>query len=294
MNQETNAASQIVPASSRLADLHMHSTFSDGKLTIPELVDLYGSRGFGAIAITDHLCETSTVLGKAAGYLNQTLTKATFPLYREILRTEAARARREYDMLLIPGIELTKNTVLNHRSAHVLALGVTEWIDANLSIEEICAEIRAQGGLAVAAHPVPTRRLEKQTYFLWDRRERFAPHFDAWEVASGRVLFEEVLASGLPMVANSDLHRPSQLESWKTVFSGPRLDYAEVARAIRAQDLGFEYYLPNEIRTPRESLDGRPPNDFHPGVPHGNHHLTVRPDMALRSRGLRARYGAIG
>ena len=38
-----------------LGDLHMHSTFSDGKLTIPELVDLFGSRGFGVIAITDHL-----------------------------------------------------------------------------------------------------------------------------------------------------------------------------------------------------------------------------------------------
>lgn len=286
MRQKENAHSTMAPVSHRLADLHMHSTFSDGKLTIPELVDLYGSRGFGAIAITDHLCETSTVLGKAAGYLNQTLTKATFPLYREILRSEAERAEREYGMLLIPGIELTKNTLLNHRSAHVLALGVTEWIDANHSIEEICAAVHAQNGLAIAAHPVPTRRLEKQTYFLWDRREQFASHFDAWEVASGRVLFEEVLASGLPMVANSDLHRPSQIESWKTVFAGAHLDFTEVARAMRAQEIGFEYYRSNETRIPRESM----PGEMNTGVHHGNHHLTLRPDLALRSRSLRARH----
>ena len=73
------------------SDLHIHSTFSDGKLTIPEIVDLYGKLGFAAIAVTDHLCESATLLGKAASYLNRTLTPATFPLYREILRTEAER-----------------------------------------------------------------------------------------------------------------------------------------------------------------------------------------------------------
>ncbi len=68
-----------------LADLHIHSTFSDGKMTIPQIVDFYGSRGFGCIAVTDHVCEDKTFLGKAASYLNLTLTPATFPLYMEIL-----------------------------------------------------------------------------------------------------------------------------------------------------------------------------------------------------------------
>ena len=45
-----------------LADLHVHSNFSDGALSIPELVDLYGLQGFGAIAITDHICESNTFL----------------------------------------------------------------------------------------------------------------------------------------------------------------------------------------------------------------------------------------
>src|SRR5690349_3064757 len=96
-----------------LADLHIHSTFSDGKLTIPELVDFYGRRGFGAIAITDHLCETQTVIGKAARYLGRTLTPATFPFYRELLKSEAARAWDRYRMVVIPGVELTKNSILN-------------------------------------------------------------------------------------------------------------------------------------------------------------------------------------
>src|SRR6476619_571527 len=94
-----------------LADLHIHSTFSDGKLSIPELVDFYGKRGFGAIAITDHLCETRSLIGKAAVYLEQTLTPASFPIYLEILRSEAKRAREQYGLIVIPGFELTKNSV---------------------------------------------------------------------------------------------------------------------------------------------------------------------------------------
>jgi len=105
-----------------LADFHMHSTFSDGKLTIPELVDLFGSQGFGAIAITDHLCEAESFIGKAARYIGHTLTPATFPLYSEILKSEATRAWKKYRMVVMPGMELSKNSISNSRSAHILAL----------------------------------------------------------------------------------------------------------------------------------------------------------------------------
>src|ERR1700735_3087782 len=93
-----------------LADLHTHSTFSDGKMSIPELVDFYGKRGFGCVAVTDHICEDRTFLGVAANYLSFTLTPATFPTYLEILKSEAKRAWNKYEMLLIPGFELSKNS----------------------------------------------------------------------------------------------------------------------------------------------------------------------------------------
>jgi hypothetical protein len=224
-----------------LADFHMHSTFSDGKLTIPQLVDLYGSRGFGAIAITDHLCETHTLMGKAATYLGRTLTEATFPLYIEILKSEAERAWRQYRMVVLPGLEITKNSLSNSRSAHVLAIGSQILFNANQDILKVTRDIRASGGLAIAAHPVSTRKLEKQTYHLWDRREELRNEFDAWEVASGQHLFEEVLKSDLPKLANSDLHVRKQFNSWKTVLTCERHPEA-ILDAIRKQDLSFEYY----------------------------------------------------
>ncbi|MBI4405957.1 MAG: UDP-N-acetylglucosamine--LPS N-acetylglucosamine transferase, partial [Deltaproteobacteria bacterium] len=201
-----------------LTDFHIHSTFSDGKLTIPRIVDLYGSRGFGAIAITDHIGEQNTWIGKAARMLGLCLTPATFPIYMEILRSEAVRAWEQYKMILIAGAELSKNSISNHRSSHILALGITEFLSADGDVAEIATKIRSQGALAIAAHPVFSRKMEKQTYHLWDRKDELAESFDAWEVASGSLLFDEVRKSKLPKIASSDLHAYPHMTSWKTVL----------------------------------------------------------------------------
>jgi len=230
-----------------LADFHVHSNFSDGRHPIPELVDYFGSLGFGAVAFTDHLCENQTVIGKASAYLGCTLTPATFPLYLEILKSEAERAWDRYRMVVIPGIELTKNSLLNHRSAHILALGTRQWITANADLPEIGKSIRAAGGLSIAAHPVWTRKMEKQTYEIWDRREELATAFDAWEVASGPFLFEEVRRTKLPKIASSDLHVKRQMTSWKTVLHCERKEEA-ILEAIRLQKIDFQFYeAPNEL-----------------------------------------------
>ena len=38
-----------------LAELHAHTTWSDGELPLPALVDLYGAHGFDVLCITDHV-----------------------------------------------------------------------------------------------------------------------------------------------------------------------------------------------------------------------------------------------
>jgi len=224
-----------------LADLHVHSNFSDGHLSISGLVDFYGRLEFGAIAVTDHVCEQNTFLGRAARYLDKTLTPESFIAYQEELEFERRRAWRVYGLVLIPGVELTKNSFFNHRSAHVLGLGVRDFISAELEPVAAAREIRASGGCAIAAHPVPTRRFEAQTFYLWNRREELREEFDAWEVASGKVLFNEVKSERLPVIANSDLHHPSQVESWKTVFDCERSEEA-ILNAIRKQELDLVYY----------------------------------------------------
>jgi predicted metal-dependent phosphoesterase TrpH len=153
-----------------LADFHIHTNRSDGKLPMQEVVDLYGQHGFGAIAITDHLCDQHSFLGKASRYLGYSLNEENFNRHMDDLHEQAERAWRLYRMVVMPGFEVTKNSVSNHRSSHILAVGTHQYVDPNLNTEDTCAAIRAQGALAIAAHPVFSQRMEKQTYFLWDRR----------------------------------------------------------------------------------------------------------------------------
>lgn len=224
-----------------LADMHIHSTYSDGKLTIPEIVDFFGSRGFKIIAIIDHLCEEKTFLGKASNFLKKTLTRETFPAYLAEINSEAKRAMGLFGMLVIPGVELTKNSMAFNKSAHILALGIKEYINADGDIRDLVNRIKNQEALAVAAHPVSTRYFEHQTYQLWDNRLELAELFDAWEVASGPFLFDEVMESGLPMIANSDFHHPKQINSWKTLVRC-ELNFESFKTAIRKQEIQFTFY----------------------------------------------------
>ncbi len=224
-----------------LADFHVHSTFSDGKLSIPELVDYFGSRGFGAIAITDHVGERETLTGKVSHFAANFVTEANFPIYLEIIKSEAERAWEQYRMRVIPGYELSKNSVLNSRSSHILALGVSEFMSADGDPLDLARAIRAQGALAIAAHPVFTGRFEKQTYHLWSRRDELAKEFDAWEVASGPILFNDVMHARLPKIANSDFHSYHHMTSWKTVLHTERHPEA-ILEAVRDQNVEFRFY----------------------------------------------------
>ena len=219
-------------------DLHMHSQFSDGKLTIKELVDYFGSRGYGAIAITDHLCEKNNLVGKVSHGLQLTLSEETFSIYMETIKEEAARAFAEYQMLLIPGFEITKNSFSNHRSAHILILGIEKFINPELSVEEILTCAKSYGALTVAAHPFHTGDLEFQTFHLWAKRHELAHLVDAWEVNYRLKISSEVLQSRLPLIANSDFHHFGHFKSWKTKVYTEK-NQENLFRSIRNQSLDF-------------------------------------------------------
>ncbi len=226
-----------------LGDFHLHSTFSDGELTIPQLVDLMGKSGIGAIAITDHLCEENTFLGKAAHWLDKSLTKKTFPLYLQTIRSEAERAWKQYKMLVIPGVEITKNSFSHNSSAHILAFDVHEYINPNTPLRDILLNIKSQGGLAIAAHPVHTGKSEHQTHLLWNQREELKDVIDLWEIASGPRLFPQVQRSSFKKIANSDLHRAEQVRSWKTAFNCEKHKEA-IKHALLEQNIEFKYFEP--------------------------------------------------
>ncbi|MBZ0288883.1 MAG: PHP domain-containing protein, partial [Anaerolineae bacterium] len=104
------------------ADLHMHTTASDGTAHVREVLDYVAEqRKLDVIAITDH-----------------DVMDASLWAYEH---------RAHYPFDIIPGMEVTS------ADGHVLALWVTKPIRKGLSLAATTAAIHEQGGLAILAHP---------------------------------------------------------------------------------------------------------------------------------------------
>jgi hypothetical protein len=106
-------------------DLHGHSRHSDAVWDIPDLLAFARAHALDFTALTDH----NTVAGLAE-----------------------MRARTVDDLLTVGGMELTTFR------GHALALGVHNWVDWRVrpglrSMATVAAEVNAQGGLFIIAHP---------------------------------------------------------------------------------------------------------------------------------------------
>src|SRR6266576_5532449 len=107
------------------ADLHMHSTFSDGLGTIQQILyHVQHNTDLNVIALTDH----NVVEGA--------------------LRARDLWARGNYRFDFIVGEEIST------REGHMLALFIEKRIQPGLSIERSIELVHEQGGLAIVAHPL--------------------------------------------------------------------------------------------------------------------------------------------
>ncbi len=224
-----------------LCDFHVHTQWSDGKLTIAEVVDLYGSSGkFDVIAITDHILMKNDILarpGRSAtlGRRAYGVREGDFEDYLADIRQEAKRALKTYNMLVIPGAEITRNRLRGKKNSHVIALDIKEYISADQTADEILRAIRRQGGVSIACHPHhrTTRRIEISTCYLWDHREELSDLVDVWEAANRDDLFSVTSLKHYPYVASSDFHKPKHLYSWKTLLRCDK-SWPAVSQALRS------------------------------------------------------------
>lgn len=155
-------------------DLHVHSEAScDGRMTLSEIIDAARNKGLDGVAITDH-----DVFFKASA--------ADLP----------------EDFIVIPGEEFSTER------GHLLGLFLTEPVTAK-GFHAVAAAIRAQGGLAVMAHPFERNRDVSSL-------DDVLPEIDGVEVWNGRanrknpVANESALSlaerNKLPSFAGSDAH----------------------------------------------------------------------------------------
>jgi predicted metal-dependent phosphoesterase TrpH len=190
------------------ADLHMHTTASDGFYPVDQLLDYIAEHSsLSVIAITDH---------------------------DEIDASLWAYAQRErYPFEVVPGVEVSS------RDGHVLALWVERPIAPEMSLADTVAAIHAQGGIAVLAHPIEFFIHGQVALRNLSQPQRIIEAgVDAIEVHNGGAIapFANTLARhtarqiGLPMLSNSDAHSTAAVGSGITRFEGHTAE--DLRRAI--------------------------------------------------------------
>ena len=109
--------------------LHLHSTYSDGEFSLPELRDLFTAEGLCFACVTDHADAFEGDDRRLERYAHdcESLSDASFRF--------------------IAGLEYT---CVNRM--HILGYGVVESIDS-MDPAQVISRIQARGGLAVIAHP---------------------------------------------------------------------------------------------------------------------------------------------
>jgi hypothetical protein len=215
-----------------LADLHIHSKWSDGRLSIAEIVDLFGESGHDVIAITDHVVNSDNLIGRVTHRFGLTVTSGNFDAYRTEIEEEARRAWDEYGMLVIAGVELTQNRFRRNSSAHALALGIDQFVSAEGSVEEMLVRAHDSGAVVVACHPNEQSEYFANTFYLWNQRQEVSRLVHLWELACRWDLFPPVARARLPYVGNSDFHDRPHLYAWKTLLPCAK-NAAEVVRTLK-------------------------------------------------------------
>jgi 3',5'-nucleoside bisphosphate phosphatase len=206
-----------------LCELHAHTTWSDGALTVPELVDLYGGAGFDVLAVTDHVLDSGLGLHVRAD---------TFPAYLDEIEAEAERALDTYGLVVLPGLELSYEHEDPRRAGHAVAVGLRRFVGVDDGLEAALREARAAGAALIAAHPYTLAAAAdgaiRTTARFAEEPEWAAGAVDRFELVNRHDVFGWVAERRFPAVATGDFHVPEHLATWKTLLACPRTAWAIV------------------------------------------------------------------
>jgi predicted metal-dependent phosphoesterase TrpH len=214
-----------------LCELHAHSTWSDGTLTLRELVDLYGAAGFDVLAVTDHQLRAHDPWFATATDGAGSVHAGNHTAYLDAIEAEAERARSRYGLLVVPGVELTYNDPAPERAAHAVAIGLRSFVPLEDGLDAALAGARAAGAALVAAHPYALSDAAGSTRGTarWAAEPDWAATVvDRFEVVNRHELFPWVAERRLPAIASGDFHRRDHLHTWKTVIRCEKREEAVV------------------------------------------------------------------
>lgn len=227
-----------------LCELHAHTTWSDGELSLPELVELYGMNGFDVLAVTDHVIREDDPFatgGRCCVHADN------FGSYLDELAKQAAEALERFGLLVLPGLELTFNAGDPRRAGHALAVGLREFVHVDLGLERALIEARTAGAALIAAHPSAVDRLDARRTGWFAAEPAARSLVDRFELFNRNELFAWVADAGLSGVATGDFHRPDHLATWKTLLPCAK-DERAIVGYLRSQAPAFLAPLNAQVR----------------------------------------------
>jgi hypothetical protein len=191
-----------------VADLHVHPFPGDGTLTVAQLQGEARRRGIDVIAVSGHNNRVALDLVRVTG---QTSGEA----------------------IVLDSQELTAPDF------HMIAAGIRDMIDSSLSVPDAVRAIHAQGGVAIAAHPVPLtwKPLDEASLRALDGVE--VAHPMAATVSSSRrqldEFFERVRALNphVAPIGSTDFHAAAPLGLCRTYLLTEDRSAAGALEAIR-------------------------------------------------------------
>ena len=205
------------------ADMHMHTLYSDGVMEVQALLDrVEGATDLDLIAITDH----------------ERIDGA--------LRAQELHSAGDYHFGLVVGEEITT------RRGHLLALFLTERIPALRPLEETIERVHAQGGIAIAPHPMAplTPSLGRRSLVRLHNDPDPSHRLDAIEMLNPSVAgrarrphrraLNQVME--LAAVGNSDAHVLEHIGTGWTWFPGSSADAYRRAIAERSTEAEGEFW----------------------------------------------------
>ena len=184
-----------------MADLHMHSTYSDGLPTIEQILDhVEHHTCLDVIAITDH----DVIEGS--------------------LRARDLWVKGSYRFDYVVGQEISTN------EGHLLALFIEKRIPPHFSMERSIDLVHEQGGLAIVVHPLnPLFQLSCQREVLdriYANKDLWPDGIETWNAGLCGIYANRVAMRvnrqvyGWPEVGNSDAHTLHTIGRGCTWFEG--------------------------------------------------------------------------
>lgn len=197
-------------------DTHVHTCYSPDSVADPaQVLHAAARRGLAGIAVTDH----NTVEGAE--------------------QTRAIAARLKSQGKLPAGFQVIEGEEIGSREGHLIGLFLHATIPSDLSAEDTIAAIHAQGGIAVAAHPLlpsGVGRRASQLPFDAVEVENMAEelHFALAPSRSRRARSRFYAAIIRPQLGVSDAHDPSAVGLGYTLVPGSVLTEIGLRQALAA------------------------------------------------------------